>query len=63
MNPLFNQAEATVQGGLLLGVMTAVFLLFFIGWALWAYDPNRRDEMNEAAKMPFDDGPQTREGA
>jgi cbb3-type cytochrome oxidase subunit 3 len=63
MNPLFNQAEATVQGGLLLGVMTAVFLLFFIGWALWAYDPNRRDEMDEAAQMPFDEAPRTREGA
>ena len=45
-----------MQGGVFLGVMTAVFLVFFIGWALWAYDPDRKDEMDEAARMPFDDG-------
>ncbi len=56
MNPLFNQAEATVQGGTFLGVMTAVFLVFFIGWALWAYDPGRKDEMDAAARMPLEDG-------
>ncbi len=56
MNPLFNQAEATVWGGTFLGVMTAIFLLFFVGWALWAYDPNRKDEMDEAARMPLDEG-------
>lgn len=56
MNPLFNQAEATVQGGAFLGVMTAIFLVFFIGWALWAYDPARKDEMDAAARMPLEDG-------
>ncbi|MDT8369757.1 MAG: cbb3-type cytochrome c oxidase subunit 3 [Longimicrobiales bacterium] len=58
MNPLFNQAEATVEGGVLLGIMTALFLLFFIGWALWAYDPRRKDAMDAAARMPLDEGDQ-----
>jgi cbb3-type cytochrome oxidase subunit 3 len=56
MNPLFNQAEATVQGGVFLGVMTALFLVFFVGWALWAYNPARKDQMDEAARMPLDEG-------
>ena len=56
MNPLYNQAEATVQGGVFLGVMTVIFLVFFVGWALWAYDPSRKDEMDEAARMPLDEG-------
>jgi len=58
MNPLFNQAEATIRGGVFLGVMTAIFLIFFVGWALWAYAPHRKDEMDEAARMPFDEGGQ-----
>jgi len=63
MNPLFEQAERTVSGGVFLGVMTAVFLVFFIGWALWAYAPHRKADMDAAARMPLDDGPQRSEGA
>ena len=39
-----------------MGVMTAVFLVFFIGWALWAYDPKRKAQMDQAAMMPFNEG-------
>jgi len=63
MNPLFEQAERTVAGGALLGVMTAIFLAFFIGWALWAYAPHRKDDMDAAARMPLEDGQPTKEGA
>ena len=56
MNPLFNQAADTVAGTWVMGVMTAAFLLFFLGWTLWAYHPTRREEMERASRMPFDDG-------
>ena len=56
MNPLFAEAANTVQGAWIMGVMTAVFLVFFIGWALWAYDPKRKAQMDEAAMMPFNEG-------
>ncbi len=56
MNPLFQEAGRTASGGMLLGVMTIFFLLFFAGWALWAYAPHRKAQMEEAGRMPLDDG-------
>lgn len=55
-NPLVHAARELVQGGTLMGVMTVFFLLFFVAWALWAYHPNRKHELDEAARMPFSDG-------
>ena len=56
MNPIINQARELVQGGTLMGLMTVFFLLFFVGWTLWAYNPNRKHELDEAAQLPFGDG-------
>ena len=56
MNPLFNEAAQTVQGTWVMGIMTAAFLFFFIGWIVWAYHPERREAMEKAARMPFSDG-------
>jgi cbb3-type cytochrome oxidase subunit 3 len=39
-----------------MGVMTAAFLVFFVGWAVWAYHPAHKDDMDRASMMPFDDG-------
>lgn len=55
MNPVINQARELVEGGTLMGLMTIFFLLFFVGWTLWAYNPNRKNELDEAARMPFSD--------
>ncbi|MEJ2539475.1 MAG: cbb3-type cytochrome c oxidase subunit 3 [Gemmatimonadota bacterium] len=44
------------MGGWMMGVMTAAFLVFFVGWTLWAYNPSRKDDMDRASLMPFDDG-------
>ena len=63
MNPLFNQAERVASGGTFLGVMTIIFLVFFISWALWAYAPHRKADMDAAARMPLDDGLPGKEGA
>ncbi|MFQ5536882.1 MAG: cbb3-type cytochrome oxidase subunit 3 [Gemmatimonadota bacterium] len=56
MNPLIKEAAASVQMGWLLGVMTVVFFVVFLGWVWWAYNPRNRERMEEAAMMPFMDG-------
>ncbi len=55
MNPIFAEARTTVDGMWIMGAMTVAFLVFFIGWTLWAYWPSRRAAMEEAAMLPFDD--------
>lgn len=47
-------AQSSAEG-LLMGVMTAVFLTFFLGWAVWAWLPSNREKMASAARMPLDD--------
>jgi cytochrome c oxidase cbb3-type subunit 4 len=56
MNTLTRAAAETVQMGWVLGIMTVVFLAFFIGWTVWAYSPRRKAELEEAARLPFMDG-------
>ena len=56
MNPLVREAANSVQLGWLLGAMTIVFFVAFVGWAWWAYAPSRRQLMREYANMPFDEG-------
>ena len=56
MNPLYDQAADTVGGVWVMGVLTAVFLAFFVGWTIWAYHPARKADMERAARMPFDEG-------
>jgi cbb3-type cytochrome oxidase subunit 3 len=56
VNPLFAEAAGTVQGTWVMGLMTAVFLVFFVGWVLWAYNPSRKAYLEEVAKMPFNEG-------
>lgn len=56
MNPLFAEAAGTVQGTWVMGLMTLVFLVFFVGWVLWAYNPSRKAYLEEVAKMPFNEG-------
>lgn len=56
MNHVLHDIAATTSGDLLLGVMTALFLAFFLAWAFWAWSPKNRALMNESAKMPLDEG-------
>ncbi len=55
MNPVINEAREAVMLGWLLGGMTLVFLLAFIGWTAWAWWPSRRAAMDEAARMPLEE--------
>ncbi len=58
-NPVIAEAgQVLAQSsaeGLLMGVMTAAFLTFFLGWAIWAWLPSNRQKMEAAARMPLDD--------
>ena len=56
MNTVTRAAAETVQMGWVLGVMTLVFLAFFVGWTVWAYSPRRKAQFEEAARLPFMDG-------
>lgn len=56
MNPLINEAAASVELGWLLGGMTAVFLATFLFWFWYAYSPRHKKMLDEAARMPFDQG-------
>lgn len=37
------------------GVVTLLCMAIFVGWAVWAYLPSRRADMEQAARLPFDD--------
>ena len=56
MNPLIAEAAGSVQLGWLLGAMTVVFLVAFLGWTWWAYAPSRRQLMEEYGRIPFEEG-------
>ena len=56
MNHVLHDIAATTTGDVLLGVMTVVFLVFYVAWTLWAWSPKNRALMNESAYMPLDEG-------
>lgn len=51
-----HQIAEMVAGGELLGIMTALFLLAFIGWTVWAWAPRNREAMERYGRIPLDDG-------
>lgn len=56
MNHVLHDIASTASGGLLMGVMTLFFLLFFGAWTWWAWSPRNRALMHESASMPLDEG-------
>jgi cbb3-type cytochrome oxidase subunit 3 len=59
MNPVFRAAAETARLGWMMGVLTAVFLTFFLGWAWWAYSSRNKQFMEQAGRMPLTDGDDT----
>jgi cbb3-type cytochrome oxidase subunit 3 len=55
VNPVFKAAADAAEGGWLMGVMTAVFLAFFMGWVWWVFRARNKARLEAAARMPFDD--------
>lgn len=41
--------------GTVLGLITLLFLVIFIGIVLWAYSGRRRKDFDEAARLPLDE--------
>jgi cbb3-type cytochrome oxidase subunit 3 len=59
MNPVFRAAAETAQLGWVMGILTALFLACFVGWAWWAYSSRNRQLMEQASRMPLTDGDDT----
>jgi cbb3-type cytochrome oxidase subunit 3 len=55
MNPVFRAASESANDMWLMGMMTAIFLAFFVGWTVWAWWPTNRQKMIDAARIPLDD--------
>jgi cbb3-type cytochrome oxidase subunit 3 len=53
---LLHDAAAGVTTGWVTGIATAAFILFFTGWIWWAWNPKHKAELDEAARLPLDDG-------
>lgn len=55
-NTVVRQAAQGAEMGWLMGVMTAVFLLAFTGFAWWAWRGANRQRLDEDARLPLNDG-------
>ncbi|WP_353252371.1 cbb3-type cytochrome c oxidase subunit 3 [Salinisphaera sp. PC39] len=42
--------------GTLMGLVTLVFLVIFVGIVFWAYSGRRRKDFDEASRLPLDEG-------
>jgi cbb3-type cytochrome oxidase subunit 3 len=60
MNPVLKAAAESAQLGWVMGVMTVLFLIVFLGWTIWAWHPANRSRMKQLAAMPLDDEPEIR---
>jgi len=45
--------------GTVRGILTAILLVLFIGIVIWSYSRRRRDDFDEAARLPLDDDGQS----
>ena len=59
MNTAFQAAAETARLGWMMGALTVVFLLFFVGWTWWAYSSRNKQLMEQASRMPLSDGSET----
>lgn len=55
MNHVLRAASETAQLGWVMGLMTILFIVVFVCWAVWAWHPANRSRMQRAAAMPLED--------
>jgi len=53
MNPLHDAAVDAVSGVWVMGVLTVIFLVFFLGWVWWAFARRNQAAFEEAARLPL----------
>ena len=41
--------------GTLMGIITLIFLVVFLGIVAWAYSSRRREDFDEASRLPLND--------
>ena len=46
---------AAISSGTLSGIVTAVLLVLFIAVCIWAYSSRRREQFDEAARLPLEE--------
>ncbi len=56
MNPVFRDGAQYVQHAWIMGMMTALFIVCFIGWTRWAYSKHNRKRFEDAALLPLTTG-------
>ena len=56
MNPVLHAAAASADFGWLMGLTTALFLGVFIGWTWWAWSPRNRKALDDASRLPLENG-------
>lgn len=56
MNPVLRAAAEAITVGWVLGFMTIVFIVFFLGWVWYVYRPSNKARFEEMARLPFEDG-------
>ncbi len=56
MNPVREAAAQAAGLGWVMGVSMLLFLVCFLGWAVWVYLPVNRARLEAAARLPLDDG-------
>ena len=54
MNPVLQEAARHAQYGWIAGVMTALFIAWFLACVWWAYAARNKNRFEEAAKLPFE---------
>jgi cytochrome c oxidase cbb3-type subunit 4 len=44
-----------MSSGTLSGIVTSILLVLFLGVWVWAYSSRRKEQFNEAARMPLEE--------
>ncbi len=57
MNHVLNQGAGTVEHAWIMGLVTIVFLVVFVGLIWWTYARRNRARMEQAARLPLEDEP------
>lgn len=52
---VLKDGASQIQFGWIGAAFTLLSFAIFVAWVIWAYLPSRKQAMEEAARLPFDD--------